>query len=144
MQVSEVTAADVYPLRREVLRQGRADASVEFPTDDRGFHLAVRDGAGVVVGIATFFPSPCVRRPGRVAWQLRGMAVAPSWQGKGVGVALLDEAVSRLRALGAEVLWADARDTALGFYERAGWVVEGDGYVTAIGLPHHMAILELT
>jgi GNAT superfamily N-acetyltransferase len=144
LQVIDVTADRVHALRREVLRDGRADATVIFPTDDVGFHLAALDDEGRIVGVASFFESPSDRRPGRRAWQLRGMAVAPSWQGRGVGLALLDEALRRLRALDAEVLWADGRDSALGFYEKAGWTVEGDGYVTGIGLPHHTVVLDLT
>jgi GNAT superfamily N-acetyltransferase len=143
VDVVEVAAEAVRPLRREVLRDGRPEADVTFPTDDTGFHLAVLDDEGVVIGIASFFESPAPRRPGRVAWQLRGMAVAPVWQGRGVGQRLLDEAVRRLRALGVEVVWADGRDTALRFYERAGWVVEGEGYVTSTGLPHHTVVLDL-
>jgi hypothetical protein len=42
------------------------------------------------------------------------------------------------------VLWAKARDTAVGFYERLGMHAEGDGYVTPdTGLPHHTVILDL-
>jgi GNAT superfamily N-acetyltransferase len=145
LRVVEVGVEAVRPLRREVLRDGRPDADVTFPTDEAGFHLAVLDEGDrdAVIGVASFFESPTAKRPGRVAWQLRGMAVATAWQGRGVGLALLDEAVRRLRSMGAEVLWADGRDTALGFYERAGWAVEGDGYVTGIGLPHHTVVLDL-
>jgi hypothetical protein len=40
------------------------------------------------------------------------------------------------------VVWAKARDTALGFYLRLGWVVVGEGFVYN-GLPHHTAVLDL-
>ena len=53
--------------------------------------------------------------------------------------------MERLRAAGYTVLWANARDTALGFYERVGMHVEGNGYVTTeTGLPHHTVVLDLT
>jgi GNAT superfamily N-acetyltransferase len=143
VRIEEVPVERTYAVRREVLRGGREDADVRFPTDDRGFHLAAVDDDAAVVGVASFFPSPTPKRPGADAWQLRGMAVTPPFQGTGVGTLLLDDAVRRLRALGAAVLWADGRDTALGFYKRAGWAVEGDGYVTGIGLPHHTVVLEL-
>ena len=143
MRIEEVPVERTYAVRREVLRGGRADADVTFPTDGLGFHLAVLDDAGEVVGVATFFPSPTAKRPGAEAWQLRGMAVLPAYQGTGVGRQMLDEAIRRLRALGVEVVWADGRDTALGFYTRAGWSVEGDGYVTGIGLPHHTVVYDL-
>jgi GNAT superfamily N-acetyltransferase len=119
---------------------------VHFAEDDLdgALHLAAVDGAGRVVGVATWAPVPCLRRPGRVAWRLRGMAVEPALQGAGVGSVLLEAALPLLRRRGAEVLWADGRDTALAFYERHGWVVEGDGYLTATGVPHHTVVRELT
>jgi hypothetical protein len=41
-------------------------------------------------------------------------------------------------------MWADARDSALGFYRRAGMEVVGDSYITeATGLPHHTVVLDL-
>ena len=71
------------------------------------------------------------------------MAVEPAQQGHGYGAALLDAAIARLRAAGARVLWANARDSALGFYVRGGMTVAGDGFVAALGLPHHVVLLEL-
>ena len=61
-----------------------------------------------------------------------------------MGGLLLDEAERRARAAGAEWLWAEGRDSALGFYERAGWRVEGDGFVAAMDLPHHVVVLDLS
>jgi GNAT superfamily N-acetyltransferase len=87
-------------------------------------------GEEVVVGVATFVPGD------GGWWQLRGMAVEPRHQGTGVGRCLLAEAEGELRAAGGTGLWANARDTAIGFYERAGWVVVGGGY-EVVGLPHH-------
>lgn len=133
-------------LRRSVLRDGRVDLDASFPEDDDAdtVHLAALDQDEAMVGVATLFPQATDRRPGARAWRLRGMAVDSSTQGTGVGRALLDDAVDRARAAGVEVLWAEGRDSALGFYEQAGWVVEGDGYVTSIGLPHHTVVLDLS
>ena len=84
-------------------------------------------------------------RPQAKAFQLRGMAVDEGLQGTGVGRVLLTAAVDRLRAQGADVLWANARDTALGFYQRLGWRVEGDGFLYGYrDMPHHVAVLDLT
>jgi hypothetical protein len=41
------------------------------------------------------------------------------------------------------VLWANARDTALGFYVSYGMHVVGDGFVATPGLPHHVVVLDL-
>jgi GNAT superfamily N-acetyltransferase len=73
------------------------------------------------------------------------MAVDPAMQGRGVGGAVLTAAILRLRAVGATLLWASARDRALPFYERFGFtVVEGSGFAPAqTGRPHHIILLDL-
>ena len=139
-------AEATHDLRRRVLRGGRPDVDVHFPEDELpdAFHPAVLDTGGVVVAVATVSPASTSLRPGAAAWRLRGMAVAPELQGRGAGTLLLDAVVARARAAGAEVLWADGRDSALDFYRRRGWSVEGEGYLTpATGIPHHTVILDL-
>jgi GNAT superfamily N-acetyltransferase len=145
VRVVEVPVEVTHELRRLVLRDARPDAEVGYPEDGlaEAFHLAVVDPDERVVAVATWAPSPTDRRPGAAAWRLRGMAVAPTVQGAGVGSMLLDHAVERLTGAGAEVLWADGRDTALGFYERHGWVVEGEGYLSGPEIPHHTVLRDL-
>ncbi len=144
MQVKEVGAEATYDLRARVLRDDGPDAEVRFSCDDdpATIHLAVCD-RGRPVAVASLVPAPTELRPGRAGWRLRGMAVEPALQARGLGTLLLDAAVERSRAAGAEVLWAHGRDSALGFYRRRGWSVEGDGYLE-VGIPHHTVVLDLT
>ena len=63
-------------------------------------------------------------------------------RGRGLGDALLAAGLERCRGLGAESVWARARDTALTFYEQRGFEVIGDGYIDAeTGLPHRDVVL---
>jgi GNAT superfamily N-acetyltransferase len=145
--VVEVTAADTHDLRRRVLRAGSPTAEVRFAGDDApgAFHLGVRAGSGELLAVGSFLPVSTPVRPGASAVQLRGMAVEPDAAGTGLGAVVFAAAVERVRATGAEVLWANARDTAVGFYERMGMHVEGDGFVPAeTGLPHHLVVLDLS
>ena len=146
VRVVEVSAEATHDLRRAVLRGGRDDAVVEFDVDREpgAFHLAAVDGDGRPVAVASFAPRGTGHRPGARAVQLRGMAVAPEQQGTGVGRAIMAAAIERLRGDGYDVLWANARDTALGFYARCGMQVVGDGFVTGeTGIPHHTVVLDL-
>jgi GNAT superfamily N-acetyltransferase len=146
IEVVEVRAVDCHDLRRRVLRVGTPSDDVEFAEDERSdtFHLAAADAGGRLVGVATFFLQTTPWREGERAAQLRGMAVDPTAQGQGVGGALLRAGIDRLRSAGVTVLWAIARDSALGFYERFGMAVVGDGFVTsATLLPHHVVVLDL-
>jgi GNAT superfamily N-acetyltransferase len=143
--VVPVDVADILDLRRRVLRDGTPSPDPRFPedADPATFHLAIRDD-GRVVATITLCPKPTPYRPGATAAQLRGMAVDPVVQGAGYGAALFDAAVGRLRAEGVACLWANARDSALGFYTRMGMTVVGDGFVVAdSGLPHHVVLLDL-
>lgn len=154
LRVELIPAQTTFDLRRRVLRGGQPEADVAFPQDalPGSFHLGVfaegcRDrGASpdAVVAVASFSPESTTHRPGRRAVHLRGMAVTFECQGQGVGRLLFAAAVARLRDDGAEVLWCNARDTALDFYRKLGFAVVGDGFIQPeTGLPHHVAILDL-
>ncbi|WP_344097453.1 GNAT family N-acetyltransferase [Microbacterium deminutum] len=116
--VVEVSAAQTYPLRQELLREDRTDLDLHIPDDDTpgAFHLAVKDDADRIVGVATVVPATPEFPAAIPAWRLRQMAVTPRQQGAGIGTALLGAALSRVRALGGATLWAEARDSSLGFY----------------------------
>lgn len=62
-------------------------------------------------------------------------------QDRGIGSAVLAEAIRRLKAADAVVLWASARDTALSFYRRFGFTVL-EGIPAETGRPHHLILLE--
>ena len=131
--VVEVAAEATHDLRARVLRDGTHD-DVVFPGDDdpRTVHLAAVDGDGRVVGVGSFYEDD-----GDV--KLRGMAVDPSVQRSGAGRAILETAHERYRG---RRLWASCRDGALGFYERMGWTIVGEGFDTPHG-PHHRGEIRL-
>ncbi len=146
MRVVELTSVQTHPLRRLVLRDNDPARTVVFDGDDEPgtFHLGVVDDAGEIVATSTWLPRPTDHAPGSPAVQLRGMATSPALQGSGVGGSLFDAAVELCSARGLAVLWANARDTALAFYERHGCTTVGDGFVDATtGLPHHVVIRRL-
>lgn len=134
------------PLRARVLRAGRSlresTSRHDALRDTR--HLAAITGAGGVVGVVTYFVEGTPLAPGRRAVRFRGMAVDEGVRGSGIGRALMRDLVERARSLGAEVLWASGRDGALGFYERIGFRVAGDGFLDdEMRLPHHVVVARL-
>lgn len=138
-----VLAADVRPLRTEVLRVGMPDATVEFDGDEdpETFHLAMRDGTGDIVAVSTWMPRACPDEPHRRSIQLRGMATRHGLQGSGLGGLLIRAGVEEARQRTVEAIWANARDTALTFYERHGFLVVGDGFIEPVTrLPHHRVL----
>jgi GNAT superfamily N-acetyltransferase len=138
-EIREASAEELRPLRVAVLRGGDAGALARDPRDDEpgALHLAAV-AEDRIIGGGSFFPSPAPTGTGLVGYQLRYMATDPGRQGLGVGTQLLRAAETRLASRGAEELWANARDTALGFYVRTGWtVLPGSEHVSKeTDLPH--------
>lgn len=135
-----VSAVDVRPLRREVLRVGMPDATVDFEGDDDPgtFHLAIVDSAGEIVAVSTWMNRPCADDPHRPSMQLRGMATRRGLQHTGLGGLLLESGFRHARANGTNLIWANARDEAMPFYLRHGFEIIGDGFIeTVTRLPHH-------
>lgn len=138
LEVVRLTSAETHPLRLAVLRSDTPTREVTFPDDDLPgtVHLGVRSG-GEIVAVSTWIPRPYGGRP---AVQLRGMATSANLQGRGVG-GILVEAGCEQAAVVAPLVWARARDTALAFYVRHGFTVDGDGFVDDLtAKPHHFII----
>ena len=67
--------------------------------------------------------------------RLRQMAVPNSMQGKGIGRALMIFAENIARDMGYKTLIMHARKTALGFYQKLGYIQKGNEFVE-ITIPH--------
>ncbi len=140
--IRPILAEATHPLRQEVLRAGMPPEASIYPGDDdtRTTHLGAFDPAGTLVGIATLC-KPEDRVAGQAPYhspglRFRGMAVAPAWQRKGVGGLLLTAVRHLARERGARELWANARETAVGFYVKKGFkVVSSEFEIAGLG-PH--------
>lgn len=136
---------DTHDLRWRILRGSRPDAPVAFPEDGRpgAFHLAVRHD-DTILAVASFSTEATPHRPGRKAVRLRGMAVDWPYQHHGLGRLLVTTVIDRLRGEGVDVLWCNARDSAVGFYSRLGFEVVGEGFVLPeSGIAHHVMVRDL-
>jgi GNAT superfamily N-acetyltransferase len=121
-QVVEVPVEATFELRRQLLRSDRPDLGLWMPEDqlDGTFHLAVPDTGGSIVGVTTVTPAEPEFELPRPCYRLRQMAVRPDWQRHGVGSVLLVAARVRAHERGAAALWAESRDSSLGFYRSHG------------------------
>jgi GNAT superfamily N-acetyltransferase len=144
-RVVDISSADTHEVRMAVLRKGTPSRDPRYAQDDLPDtrHLGARIDDRLVA-TSTWLPAPWPHDTTATALQLRGMAVLDDVQGLGVGRLLLDAGVARAREAGARYVWARARDSAIGFYERAGFTVVGDVFVDdATGLDHHLVVLTL-
>lgn len=145
-RVVELTAAQTHPIRLAVLRADTKSKVVAFAEDDwpGAVHLGVRDSDDELVAVSSWIPREARTYPGSPAVQLRGMATLAHLQGCGVGGLLVETGCAHAAAGGARLVWANARDAALGFYLRHGFAVEGDGFIEQVTqLPHHVIVRRL-
>jgi GNAT superfamily N-acetyltransferase len=144
--IEVVSTEEILGLRMAVLRDGTPSQDPRYPEDDLAHseHLAVRFN-DAIVGTSTWLTRPWPHDPTSLATQLRGMAIAPDVQRHGFGALLLGAGIDRSRGRGHRFVWARARDTAIGFYERNGFTVVGDAFIDdATGMSHHLVVNEIT
>ncbi len=140
------TTAEVRPLRLEVLRAHTTNKTVNFEGDEdvTTRHLVAVDSHGEIVGVSTWLERPLDQQPHLRALQLRGMATAISVQNQGIGALILAAGVDHALSLDVDLIWANARDAALNFYNRNGFVTAGEGFIESVTrLPHHRVIKSL-
>jgi GNAT superfamily N-acetyltransferase len=134
VEVRRATDSEVRELRLSVLRPAAARVPSAYDLDPATVHIgAFCDGR--IVGCASVFPEPFDDEP--LAWRLRGMAVDPEYQGRGIGRLVLDAAVAAADAAGAPLIWANGRVSAMAFYQRLGWEARGEVFTYGpADLPH--------
>ena len=129
-----------------MLRGNDPNTTVADPRDDEvtSLHFGGFLDDALVVS-ASFFPSTSPTRAELECYQLRYMATDFDHQGHGYGAMVLARAEDQLRERGAEQVWANARDTALGFYRATGWtLVEGSEHLSPeTQLPHTVIVKAL-
>jgi predicted GNAT family N-acyltransferase len=94
--------------------------------DEDSWHWLATDTKDIPIGTARLLPDGQIGR----------MAVLSHYRKFGVGAALLEQAVEKARHLGFSRVFLNAQSHALGFYERAGFVAEGEEFQEA-GIAHY-------
>jgi GNAT superfamily N-acetyltransferase len=129
VDVELILAAASYPIRHAVLRPHQSIEDVPFKEDDEAGTAtfgAIERGSGAVVGAATVFRDPAPFdapqagvpsgvRSEASTWRLRGMATRADAQGQGIGSMVLNAALDHVAAEGGDLVWCNARVSALTF-----------------------------
>lgn len=143
--VRAITTEQVQPIRLAVLRADTPTKETRFAEDDWPgcVHLGAFDG-DTLIATSSWIPREHPSAPGVAAVQLRGMATLQTHQSRGVGSALIAAGIEHARSTGAALVWANARDAAMAFYEREGFRIVGDGFIDATTqLPHHVVAIDV-
>jgi GNAT superfamily N-acetyltransferase len=120
-------------LRDRMLSPGHPGRPVIWPYDDeQATHWGAFDDDHVI-GCVSCCPGSIPGFPAAHAYRFHSMAVDAPRQGQGVGRLMLKHIAQELHGAGAELLFATARDSALGFYLRCGMQPGGTFTVAETG-----------
>lgn len=116
--------------RRVFIEEQGVPESLEWGHEDTGAtHLLAADEQGQAIGTARLLPTGQIGR----------MAVLKAWRGRGVGAALLREALQMLPPQSAPFLHAQV--DAMAFYAGFGFTPRGEIFYDA-EIPHRLMILD--
>lgn len=125
MEVSIISAKETYTTRLELLRNN-SPISHEFSGDNDfdTFHIGVFSDEKIVA-VSSYMKSSNNQFEGS-QYQLRGMATTKSFQGKGCGKLMIEKAEGIIKEKRIDLIWCNAREVALGFYQKQGFILVGD------------------
>ncbi|QEE48285.1 GNAT family N-acetyltransferase [Flavobacterium alkalisoli] len=137
--VKQISSQQTYAVRQPVLRPGKHIDSCIFDGDDlpQTVHFGVYDSDNLV-GIVSVFRVSHPDFANANQYQLRGMAVLPTHQKKGLGDLLLEAAENYIKQQGTDLIWFNAREVAVGFYSKAGYTISGELFEIPTVGPHYV------
>ncbi|MBC8045449.1 MAG: GNAT family N-acetyltransferase [Fimbriimonadaceae bacterium] len=125
-------------LRHDILRKplGLVFTPQQLSEEKHNYHLAYYND-NILIAYLMLVPE----NDGRI--KMKQVAVANTWQGKGVGSKLVLAAETFSKAKGFTVLYCHARDKAVPFYEKLNYNRVGDMF-REVTIPHYQMDKELT
>ena len=136
--LKQITSQDTFIVRQPVLRPGKGIETCIFDGDDlpTTIHFGVFD-ENELVGVISIFKASHSLFTDDNQFQIRGMAVLESQQKKGLGEKLVLHAEDYIRKQQGERIWFNAREIAVGFYQKMGYAIIGDVFnIPTVG-PHY-------
>lgn len=138
MEVYPIKAEEARTLRGAVLRPGLPLERSVYPQDDdpSAFHAGVYDG-DTLIGVASVFNEADSGEWPTTEWRLRGVAVLEAYRNRGIGEKMLGVCIAYVGEADGTEIWCNARERARPFYERLGFVVEGERFEDPVSGPHY-------
>lgn len=127
-----------YHLRWRILRKpwGQVEGSERDSNDESYYHImAVINGNTVGVARLEF--------PDNGFAQLRYMAVDDAYQGNGIGREIVDHMEQYSKENNVHELFLNARENAVGFYEKLGYQVTQKSYILFDSIQHYKMLKTL-
>jgi GNAT superfamily N-acetyltransferase len=140
IKVVAISSKETYLIRQIILRPGKPIESCVFEDDDlptsKHFGLFVNKE---LAGIVSVFENKNSIFTNSNQLQVRGMAVLKNYQKKGYGNLLIAEVEAYAKSKKSPNIWFNARETAVGFYKKLGYIVVGNPFeIGEIGIHYIM------
>ena len=138
--IKKITAAETVEVRHPILRKGKSVESCRFEGDDlvTTLHFGLYEN-DKLEGVISLFESRNPLFDAENQRQIRGMAVMENNQGKGFGKLLVLHCEKLLQQNGTTLIWFNARENAVGFYQKMGYEIIGNPFeIKDIGLHYVM------
>ncbi len=127
--IREITPKETFAVRWPVLRPGKPLESCRFEGDElettRHYGLFDEEELAAVVSV---FESSSPWFEDESQMQLRGMGVLPAYRRRRYGERLVKYLEAYAKRKNATVMWFNAREAAVPFYEKCGYETIGDGF----------------
>lgn len=124
--IKEISFQETFSVRHLILREGKPIETCYFVGDDfpdtKHFGLFVNEK---IMGVISIYKNKNTIFKFPNQYQIRGMAVLKEFQGKGYGKLLVQYCENYLNNSNSPLIWFNARETALPFYEKIGYTKTG-------------------
>ena len=134
--IKEITAQETFLVRNLVLRLGKPIETCFFDGDnsEQTKHFGYFDNTKIV-GVVSVYKNKNAIFKFPNQYQIRGMAILEEFQGNGCGKLLVKHCEDYLISNEANLIWFNARETAIIFYEKLGYTKNGFPFViTDVGI----------
>ncbi|MEH6452379.1 MAG: GNAT family N-acetyltransferase [Psychromonas sp.] len=118
MKIVAINSEQTLSIRHQVLWPHKTPEFCKVPDDLQAWHFAVVKDRQIIT-VASLYPDGDTIR-------LRKFATLPEFQGQGAGSLIIDFFLTDLTDKGFKTFWFDARASAVDFYTRFGFSIEGE------------------
>ena len=130
--IKKITTQDTFLVRNLVLRPSKPIETCFFEGDDlidtRHFGLFMDRK---IIGVISIYKNKNAIFMNPNQYQIRGMAVLKEFQERGYGKLLVEHCEEYLKHNDTKLIWFNARETAIPFYEKLGYTKNGFPFMIA-------------
>lgn len=139
-EIKKINSRDTFLVRQPILREEKPIESCQFDGDDlettTHFGLFIDKN---IIGVLSVFKNNNVIFNTENQFQIRGMAILKKFQRKGFGDELVKHSEEHVKSQFGKLIWFNARESAVPFYEKLGYIKIGEPFSIAdIGIHYIM------